>query len=309
MSTWTLAVARCGAHWLARVVQFAALMRPRIALLVLVVVAVSAYVAGGGRPDPVAVAQALLGTLLVAGSATAWNQWLERRRDGLMARTARRPLPAGHLPSAPALVFAVLTAAGGGLYLALAVNRWAALWAGLAWAIYVAVYTPLKSRTPLHTAVGAVAGALPVLIGWSAAGGNPPLAADPRSGALFLVLFLWQFPHFLAIAWIYRAQYAAAGFRLLTVVDPSGRRAARLGLLAAGAVLPISLVPAGFLSAGAALGYSLAACTLAGVQLAAAVRFHRCRSEATARGLLRATLLYLPLLLAALAAATWVTTW
>jgi protoheme IX farnesyltransferase len=161
----------------------------------------------------------------------------------------------------------------------------------LTWLLYVCVYTPLKSRTSLNTAVGAVAGAMPVLMGWSASGAE----IDLRAAALFLVVFLWQFPHFMAIAWIYREQYDAAGLKMLTVVDPSGRRAGTQAVLSALALLPVSFIPA-LLSPGASL-YVLAAFALGGGQLACAVMFCAKRDEAAARRLLRASLVYLPALL------------
>jgi protoheme IX farnesyltransferase len=276
MSSSTLTLARRGPTWLARAADYAELLRPRITALVLTVVAVSSYVAGGGRPNGWILFHTLLGTLLVAGSASAGNQWWERSRDGQMARTAGRPLPAGRLGSLHALLFVFATIVSGLLYLGLAVNAGTAGWGAVTWLLYVTVYTPLKSRTAWSTAVGAVPGALPILMGWSAVGGGLAPLADPRCGTLFLVQVLWQFPHFMAIAWIYRGQYAAAGMQTLSVLDPSGRRAATHAVVGA-----LTLVP------------------LLGVgPLVTAWQFLSDRSERCARRLLRATLVYLPLLLA-----------
>jgi protoheme IX farnesyltransferase len=290
--------------WTARVSDYVELSKPRIATLVLVVVATSGYVARWGQPDLLTLVHAVLGTLLVASSASALNQLFERRRDGLMKRTANRPLPAGRLRSAQAALFALATAAVGLAYLCLAVNWLAAMWALATWVIYLAVYTPIKPLTAGNTLVGAVSGALPVLIGWSAVGGTLNAHADPRGMALFLILFLWQFPHFMAIAWIYRHQYAAAGMQMLTVVEPTGRGAAWQAVTTSLVLIPVSLVPVA-MSGGHGAGVYVIITALLGVaQLACAIHFLRQRSERTARRLLRATLLYLPAVLACLVLAT-----
>ena len=248
------------------------LARPRIALMVLATVWAAAWITAGTDRLPTAMmGWLLLGTALVAASSSIANQILERDTDRLMPRTAQRPIPCGRLGVEPAAwMAAVLLVAG------LAVQARACGWppaaAALAtWLLYVAIYTPLKRRTPLNTAVGAVAGAFPVAIGWLAADGPRRLAAGDVAGtlavaALGTVLYLWQFPHFMAIAWLYRRQYAAAGLRMLTVDDPSGLRAAGQSLAAALAMIPVSLVlavPSGsvrlFLSAAiAALVYAVA---------------------------------------------------
>ena len=154
-----------------------------LSMCLLVVVAAACFVATWGQPSPAAVLNAMLGTMLVAASASAANQWLERRHDARMTRTASRPLPAGRITSHEVLLFAALTLVAGGLQLALFVNVACAAWALLTWAVYVLAYTPLKTSSPMNTAVGAVAGALPVLIGWSAAGET----IDHRALALTLV--------------------------------------------------------------------------------------------------------------------------
>lgn len=281
--------------WLAVVSDYVELCKLRIAALVLVTVGVSGLIARWGQPDVVSLLCALLGTLLVAASASALNQLLERRRDALMPRTADRPLPGGRISERQAVAFASLTLVAGVVWLALTAG-WPTALLGLAtWVVYVWIYTPLKSRTPLNTAVGAVSGALPVLMGWCAAGGT---LLDVRAVALFLVVFLWQFPHFMAIAWIYRGQYARGGMQMATVVDPSGRTAGMQAVLAALALLPVSFVPA--LWAPGASWYLAAALALGAGQLVCAVAFFARLDESSARRLLRASLVYLPALLALL---------
>lgn len=291
MSSTTISLSRRRPLWLARTCDYIELIKPKISVLVLVTVAVAYYVSQWGHPNLWVLLHTLLGTTLVAGSASALNQWLERRRDALMQRTASRPLPAGRLGTAEVLTFAAVTILGGVMYLTLAVNITTAMFGLATWVLYVWIYTPLKSRTSLNTAVGAVAGALPVLMGWSAAGA----AMDLRAGALFLIVFLWQFPHFMAIAWIYRQEYARGGLKMLTVVDPSGRRAGVQAVLSALALLPVSLVPA-LLLPGASV-YAVAAFCLGVGQLACAVAFLMRLDQISARWLLRASLIYLPALL------------
>ncbi len=289
MSTTTLTIdERQSATWLARAADYLELTKPRIAVMVLVTVAVAAFVADWGLPGVWLLANTLAGTALVAASASALNQWLERHTDARMARTADRPLPAGRLTSAQVLWFGAATMVLGILCLAWAVNLLTALVGLLTWVIYVWVYTPLKTRTPSNTAVGAVAGALPVLMGWTAVGA--PL--DLRAWSMFLIVFLWQFPHFMAIAWIYRRDYGAAGLKMLPVVDPSGYRAAAQAIVAALVLLPVSLVPA--LSRPAAELYFTWALLLGSAQLACAVSFMVQLNDASARRLLLASLVYLP---------------
>lgn len=303
MSTSSIAVAQPRAAVLARAWDYVELTKPKIAVLELVVVLTAALVATWNTPsEPIVLLHALLGTLLVAASASAANQWLERRRDARMPRTANRPLAAGRLSNAEAIVFAAVTLAAGTVQLALLVNLACAGWALLTWALYVLAYTPLKTRSSLNTAVGAVAGALPVFIGWSATG--TPL--DERALALALVLFLWQFPHFMAIAWLYRRDYAEAGYQMLTVVEPTGRQAGWQAVLAALALLPVSLIP---VLAAPGLGsvlYILVAAALGVGQLALAGLFWQRATDRRARLLLRASLVYLPTLLVALMLAAWV---
>jgi protoheme IX farnesyltransferase len=213
-----------------------------------------------------------------------------------MPRTAERPLPAGRISPAEVAVFGGVTATAGVLYLGAMVNWLTALVGLMTWILYVVVYTPMKAATPANTVVGAVAGALPVLIGWTAVGAPLALSSGGLQAAtLFFIVYLWQFPHFMAIAWIYRDQYAAARLQMLTVVDPSGRRAGVQSIVAALALLPVSLLPA--LDGFAGRWYFAGALVLSGVYLYYSTRFFLDRSEPTARRLLRVSLIYLPALL------------
>jgi protoheme IX farnesyltransferase len=270
----------------------AQLVRPKIALMVLATVATAWWLTAGRPADPRPLLWLLVGTALVAASSSVANQILERASDRLMPRTAGRPVAAGRLPVGAAWVAsAALLAAG--VAISVAAAGWPATLASLAtWLLYVVAYTPLKRLTPLNTAVGAVAGALPVAIGWLAADGPARFAAgDARAAlaaaALGTVLYLWQFPHFMAIAWLYRRQYAAAGLQMLTVVEPAGLRAAGQAVSAALAMVPASLVlavPSG--SVRLFLAAALAAIVYAGAALWFAVR----RDDAAARTLLLVSL-------------------
>ena len=301
MSMSSLTVAQPRTAILSRVADYIELTKPRIAVLELVVVLAAGFVATWGQPQPRLLFGAMLGTLLVAASASAANQWLERRQDARMARTASRPLPAGRLTGREVLVFAAICLLAGGFQLALLVNLACAGWALLTWAIYVLAYTPLKTVSTLNTAVGAVAGALPVLIGWTAVG--EPI--DGRALALVLVLFLWQFPHFMAIAWLYRRDYSQAGYQMLTVVEPTGRRAGWQAVVAALALVPVSILPVlGAPGLGSVL-YVTCAALLGVAQLVLAAIFWHRASDLSARLLLRASLVYLPTQLVMLMLAPW----
>jgi protoheme IX farnesyltransferase len=297
-SVWTLD--HCRTQGLARVIDYLELTKPRISILVLATVAVAGLVAGAGEgPELTLMVHAVMGTALVAASGSALNQWLERHRDALMERTANRPLPAGRLSSAEVLIFVVATLVGGIGYLAVTVGWLTAVLAATTWLLYTAVYTPLKPRTSLNTAVGALAGAMPVAIGWSAVG-SP---WDLRVAALLLVLFFWQFPHFMSIAWLYRQQYARAGIKMLTVVDPTGRRAGILATSVALILLPISVVPG--MGTPAAGVHAVMALVLSTAQLICAAGFLLRQNERSARRLLRASLIYLPAILGLLVLLPW----
>jgi protoheme IX farnesyltransferase len=283
------------ADWLLTLCDYLELTKPKISVLVLVTVAVSMFVATWGPPSPWLLVNTLIGTALVAASASALNQRLEWRSDALMDRTLFRPLPAGRLTERDALIFGTAAIVAGLLYLAVAVNWLTAALGAATWLLYVVIYTPLKRITPLNTVIGAVAGALPTLMGWSAAGGSFAMSSGGiMAGTLFVIVYLWQFPHFMAIAWIYRRQYAAAGLRMLTVVDASGWRAGQQAVVAALTLLPVSLVPA-MQHAGPV--YVAGAIVLGLVYLAFSALFCIRRDEASARWLLRTSLVYLPALL------------
>jgi protoheme IX farnesyltransferase len=280
-----------------RAADYLELAKPKIMLMELVTVAVASVVANAGVPNLWLLAHALFGTFLVAAGASAWNQWLEPHTDALMDRTADRPLPAARLTGREVALYGTAAALTGVAYLGLLVNLPTAALGALTWLIYVGIYTPLKSRSPANTAVGAVAGALPILMGWTAVGGRLDLGA----ATLFLIVFLWQFPHVMAIAWIYRQQYAAAGLKMLPVVDPTGLRAGARAVAAALALVPVSLLPAMIGFAGPM--YFIWALALGLGQLSCAVAFLLRRDDQTARVLFRVTLIYLPALLLGLAAA------
>jgi protoheme IX farnesyltransferase len=255
----------------------------------LAAVAVAAQLAAPWGIDAWVLLHTVLGAAFVAASAGAFNQWLEQASDARMSRTANRPLPAGRLAAWQVVLFGFITLIAGTIELAAFVRVATAGWALATWAIYVLAYTPLKTRSPLNTAVGAVSGALPILIGWSATGA----ALDTRAAAVVATMFLWQFPHFMAIAWRYRLDYVRGGQRMLTVVDPTGLRAGAQAVIAALMLIPVSLVPALSPQAGSAAVYCGWALILGVMQVAAAVLFLFHRNEQSARRLLRASLVYL----------------
>lgn len=290
MSTSVLTSDRSSNALLARLSDYLELTKPRIIVLELIVAGAAACLAMPRGLDSFAVMHALFGTALVAASASIANQWWERENDARMPRTANRPLPAGRVSSIEAIFLSAVTLIVGVSWLVLRAN-WLTAGLGLAsWITYVLIYTPLKTRTPLNTAVGAVAGAIPILMGWTATGAPLNLMALTLAG----VLFLWQFPHFMAIAWLYRHDYAQAGHRMLPVVDPSGLRSGAQAVYAAALLIPVSLIPAVLPTSGSPLTYLVWALGLGGIQLALAIRFAFFRDELSARYLLRSTLIYLP---------------
>ncbi|MBI3932339.1 MAG: protoheme IX farnesyltransferase [Acidobacteria bacterium] len=250
-----------------------------------------------GTPGSVPVAPllaALVGTGLVAAGASTLNMLLEREIDARMFRTRNRPLPAGRLRPADALGFGLILTAGGLAVLAWLSGPLAAAVALLTWGSYLFVYTPLKTRTSLSTVVGAFPGALPPVIGWAAA----RAALEPGAFVLFAIMFLWQIPHFLAIAWIYREDYARGGLPMLPVLDPDGHLTGRQAVANSFALLLVSLTPAAAGLAGVAYvaAAALLGAGLTGVAAHAAVR----RTQKAARALFLASLAYLPLLSAVL---------
>ena len=245
-----------------------------MAVLVLFTVAAGALLAGGMRVNLWTLLNVLFGTALVAAGASTLNQLIERRTDARMRRTENRPLPAGRLQPLEVLLFGALLGGGGVAYLALTLGHWAAAATSAAtFGLYVGVYTPLKTRTTLNTLVGAVPGALPPLIGWAAVRGGLTWEALP----LFLMVFVWQVPHFLAIAWIYRDQYARAGLRMQPVFDRTGRGAGGRMVGWCLALVPASLTPLWF---GTSAVYGAGAALLGLGFLASAVGFLRDPSAA-----------------------------
>lgn len=278
-----------------RLADYVMLTKPRVAVLVLFTVACGALLAAAGSPDWILLGHTVIGTALVAGGASALNQFLERDSDGLMWRTENRPLPAGRLSPMEALLFGATLGVAGIVYIVLVVRQpLAALVAAITFLSYVFVYTPLKRKTTLNTLIGAVPGALPPVIGWVAVRGSFNLEIM----SLFVVLFLWQVPHFLAIAWIYREDYGRAGLTMLPVVDRDGAMSARQMVGYCLALLPASLMP--LLLGRAGPLYLVGAVVLGAGFLSVALAFWRVRSLARARGVLRASLIYLPALLALL---------
>jgi protoheme IX farnesyltransferase len=274
--------------------DFLALTKPRLNFLVLITTLGGLYLAAPeGVPLPVLV-HALVGTALVAGGAAALNQVWERDVDALMRRTQSRPLPAGRLGASESRWFGALLSIVGILELAWQVNLLSAAVAALTLVSYVFVYTPLKLRTSLSTLVGAIPGALPPVIGWAAATNSITLPAL----VMFGIVFLWQMPHFLAIAWLHRDDYARAGIPLLPVLETNGRRTGQQALLYSAVLWPVSLMPV--LVGLAGLPYSIVATGLGFVFIALSALFARERSTQTARRLFLYSIIYLPVLWGAL---------
>jgi protoheme IX farnesyltransferase len=267
------------------------LTKPRLSSFVLLVVALAAWLGSAGAIEPSTLFLAVLGTALVAGGANALNMFLERDLDARMARTAARPLPSGRLEPREAALFGGALTAAGVLVLLAGTTPLAALLAALTSASYLLVYTPLKRVTTLNTHIGAVPGALPALIGWAAARGE----LDAAAWTLFALVYLWQIPHFLAIAWLYRADYARGGFRMLPSADPLGVTTGRQAVLSAAALVPASLLPS--LAGLTGIAYFAGALLLGAWFVRRALAFALVRSATTARQLLRASLVYLPLAL------------
>jgi protoheme IX farnesyltransferase len=274
------------------VADYVQLAKPRLNVLVVATSAAGYYLGGPPAPDLALMAQAVVGTALVAGGAAALNQVYERGTDALMRRTRLRPLPDGRVSPADARLFGLGLTIAGLVLLATRANLLAAALALATVFIYLVIYTPMKLLTPASTLVGAVPGALPALIGWTASHGSIAFGG----ATLFAIVFLWQIPHFMAIAWLYRDDYGKAGFPMLSVIDPGGRRSGRQAVFFAAALIPFSLAPI-------ASGVFFAAVLLLGLlQLALAVRFAIARSDGSARALFLGSITYLPLVWIALIA-------
>lgn len=269
------------------------LSKPRVVAMLLVTTLTGFIVGAGGLPADrlAALFFALLGTGLAAGGSAMLNNYLERDSDALMKRTRQRALPAGRVEPELALGVGVLLVLGGVTVLAALVNLLSAFLLLIAAFIYVIVYTPLKKITWLNTPIGAIPGALPAMIGWTAFANN----LHPGAWVLFFILFLWQHPHFFAIAWMYREDYGAAGYKMLPVIDPTGARAFRQAVLFSLALIPVSIALSALGLAGRT--YLIGAIFLGAGLLAASLTLAQHRKLADARRVLFASLMYLPLLL------------
>ena len=267
--------------------DFIALTKPGLVVMLALTTCVGFYLGSDGPVDWLRLFHTLAGTALAAGGTLALNQFMERDRDALMRRTRKRPLPAGKLRPGQALGFGVGLTAAGLIYLALVVNALSSAVTAAITAIYLFLYTPLKHRTTLSTVFGAVPGALPPVTGWAAARNELGLEA----GVLFAILFLWQMPHALALAWLFREDYARAGFQLLPAVDPDGRFTSVQILINCLALTAFSLVPTMLGIAGVLYFYAAFAAGLG--LLAFALHLTVTRTQASARNLFFASLVFL----------------
>ncbi len=274
---------------LGRLSDYWVLTKPEVNFLVVISTLAGYYVALRGRFDFLLLLNTLLGTLLVASGTGTLNQYIERKSDASMRRTARRPLPTGRIKAVEALAFGILLAISGGLLLWVEVNALASVLALLTLITYLLVYTPLKKRTAFCTLIGAFPGAMPPLIGWAAARGS----LNAESLVLYAILFLWQFPHFLAIAWMYREDYSRAGLRMLPPNDLDGRLTSRQIIAFLAALIVVSMVPPLIGQVGKV--YLFGTAVLGSYFLLHGARMARNRTNVLARRLVLASVLYLPL--------------
>jgi heme o synthase len=281
-----LAPSREAAWW----EDYAALTKPRILMMILLTVAIGMVAFSHKSLHWLAAIHTLLGTALIASSASVLNQWLEADFDARMPRTANRPLPSGRLTSFEASLFGWLTGGLGFAYLWLLTNPMATLVGLVTWVTYVWLYTPMKRFSWWNTAVGTLPGALPVMIGWTSAGGS---VFAIEGWLLTSIVILWQFPHFMAIAWLYKDQYDLAGYKMITNTERTGNLAAWHAIIPAVILIPLSVVvlqPAGIFSWMLAI-LGAASCLL---QVVASWNFMKLRENTTARKLLHSSLIYLP---------------
>jgi len=270
---------------------YVALTKPDVSFLVVMTTAAGYALGTVGPMDWQGMASAVIGTTMIAAGTSALNQYIERDSDARMRRTASRPLPSGVLAPSAALWFGVALTVAGALALLLTTNTLAALLAVAACIAYLGAYTPLKSRTTLATLVGAFPGALPPLIGWAAARNS----LGPGAWVLFAILFLWQFPHFHAISWMYREDYARAGIRMLPVVDPLGQRTFGQILFCAAALIPVSLLAS--VTGLAGVRYFFLAVVLGLMLVEVCLWAAAQKTNVRAKWLMHATVIHLPLLL------------
>ena len=276
--------------WSAMLADYWTLTKPEVNFLIVMTTLAGFYLGSpAGQLRLLLLVHTLLGTLLVASGTATLNQYVERRYDAHMRRTARRPLPAGRLAPARALWFGILLSLGGGFYLALAVNWLASALAAFTLLSYLLLYTPLKRKTPFCTLIGAFPGAVPPLIGW--AGARSSLSAE--AWVLYAILFLWQFPHFLSIAWMYREDYNRAGYQMLPLSDRKGSSMAWQVALFSLALLPVSLIPTFLGFEG--IAYFFGALALGLGFLFYGTRLALDRSNSLARRLVLGSVVYLPL--------------
>ena len=271
--------------------DLAELTKARLTTLVMITTFVGFTLASGGHLDWVRLLHTLTATGLVAGAAAVLNQVIEIRADALMERTRNRPLPAGRMTRPAALALGIAMACAGLVYMAAATTFLATYLAAATLVIYLAFYTPMKRRSSCCVSIGAIAGAIPPVIGWAAVDGSVSAGA----WMLFGVLFTWQMPHFLAIAWMYRDQYAGAGFHMLRRSDEGGWGTAVQSLFFATALTAITLIPVAVRNGGVV--YLTGALAVNGLLMACAIRFLTTRSQAAARKLFFASILYLPAIL------------
>jgi protoheme IX farnesyltransferase len=271
-----------------RIGEYMELTKPRVTSLVLITTLVGFYMGASGSIANILLFHAVVGVALVAGGASALNQYQERHQDAQMHRTRDRPLPEGRISETDALVFSWVISVAGISYLAVFTNFTTGVLAACTLLFYVFLYTPLKSRTALATLIGAIPGAAPPILGWTAAGGS----VDSMAGALFAIVFLWQLPHFLAIAWLYDEDYMRGGFRYLTIRNAGEGNAARQIILYCCALIPISLLPTSLGLTGTVYMFGALVAGLVYLGYGLAVAFFR--SPKAARRLLKASILYLP---------------
>ena len=279
----------------ARIADFMTLTKPGITVMVGITAAVGFYVASHAAFEWKPFLHLVCGTLLSSAGAAALNMLMERKLDARMDRTKGRPLAAGRMAPLEAAVFGSLLCVAGLVWLALGTNLLTSALSAATMVSYLAIYTPLKTKSSVCTLVGAIPGALPPLMGWAAARGS----LEMGGWVLFLILFFWQLPHFLALAWMYREDYARGGFPMLPVEEPTGASTGRQVVLQTLALLVVSFLPYGFGLAGE--GYLVAALVLGAAFLGFGVAFAAVRSRERASRLFLASITYLPLLLGALA--------
>ena len=275
-----------------RIADYVELTKLRISVMVLITFAAAAVLASGGAVSGFVLFFSMLGMLCVAASGNAMNMYIERYSDFLMVRTQKRPLPDQRLSATKVATFGAVSF-GIGFAILLAAVNWQTALLGIAnWILYVLIYTPLKRKTPLNTEVGAIAGAIPILMGSLAATGSVGLIG----WALFAHLVVWQFPHFMAIAWMYREDYARGGLQMLTVTDPTGRKAGRKAIWLSIVVLLVSLLPIlTFRSSLHGVLFAIPATLLGAWYIRASIEFARELTRPAARKLLKVSVIYLPL--------------